>query len=708
MAIFTPSIKINVRVNYEKEQTILKNILDGAFENMDVKKPFVEAFLAYPFDVNLYVRFLLMYPEEQATIVKMGNDFGIYLDDILQNLCTYNGYKFETLVEVNYCRKVDENLLKQIADMTDEEFAFKLLNVNVLEQIANSMLVIGLLKKYSGDIETDSGFESVNDYRRHIVSRLKSIAAKHNYPTNIELPYAYGSINERLVFALGIYQSFFIDKNKISNYSTFPCNNRYFHFESCGEEIVIGSCGISVKKDKSDNSYIWINPSTIKSIDYEKDFIGSTLIIDNNKYKFCQIGNDMKFIVNMIRCLQRDLSWCYVCFYAEARNDANSCFNWATALEKGYFTNPDFDKAKYYYAQAAINGIAEAQYIIANYYNSGNLVRINNECAKYWYLQAKKNGFENIDNILNNPAWINVAEITDEVAFKLLSEDFQLQRGNLILTPGLNTPIVTTNVNNYVPANNYVTPQDVQPINQANNIDNGQVLDESTENNTNTGKSRWRYVIAFAILYCAFNLFTELIGDDSSTVSHNKHTLERRIETNNNQIQVERVVANNQLEVKNLSAAPLDSRADLVSTGKKVVAKTRMVYIYSEPNKNSRFLGETFEAMTFAYLGTYGEWNRIYVPDYGGAYIPVSYTSVLDDNFVIGNGTIKRNTAFQKYANPGPKYAMGNLNAGETVSVLGLMRGSDDNNWVHVKLGSDKTGFVQIHDCEIKFNGSWR
>ena len=73
---------LNVRANihYSKEQAILKNIQDGSFGDFDLRKPFTDAFLAYPFDDNLYKYFL-------------------------ETVCTYNGFRFNTIVEANYCIK---------------------------------------------------------------------------------------------------------------------------------------------------------------------------------------------------------------------------------------------------------------------------------------------------------------------------------------------------------------------------------------------------------------------------------------------------------------------------------------------------------------------------------------------------------------------------------------------------------------------------
>ncbi len=139
-------LNVKAGVNYSKEQAILKNILDGSFGDFDLRKPFVDAFLAYPFDDALYKSYLMAYPEEQLNIVKMSIDFGVSLDKFLEDLCMHNGFRFNTLVEVQYCIKSEEALLKQIIDLTEEEFASNLLAVNNLEQVLNPLLVLGLSK----------------------------------------------------------------------------------------------------------------------------------------------------------------------------------------------------------------------------------------------------------------------------------------------------------------------------------------------------------------------------------------------------------------------------------------------------------------------------------------------------------------------------------------------------------------------------------
>lgn len=695
-------LNVKAGVNYSKEQAILKNILDGSFGDFDLRKPFVDAFLAYPFDDALYKSYLMAYPEEQLNIVKMSIDFGVSLDKFLEDLCMHNGFRFNTLVEVQYCIKSEEALLKQIIDLTEEEFASNLLAVNNLEQVLNPLLVLGLSKKYGENLQVPTGFEAINEYRKYILSRLQTVAAKNSYPTNISLPYAYGNLNENLIFTLGIYQAFFSTKKKLGNYSNFNKNNYYFHFENASEEIILGPCGISVKKKKSDKSYIWINPSEIKTIEFEKNILlGSTLIINDKKYNFSYIGNDMEFVVKMIKFLQRDLEWCFVYYYADAVKDANCCFGWADALEKGYFAAPDTVSAGYYYAQAALNGNVNAQNKIAGYYHSGNLVNVNYECAKYWYTKAKNGGCEQADAILNDSTWLNIPLISDEVAYQNLTHDFQIQRNNTLLVPCLQQTIVTSTANkiseqalieNTMQINNKVTD-----ISTSENVLTN--TEENHDNNVQPKRSRWVYVIGAIVALGAFNLLTDFLGNNDSSENikpHVKHNLERKI---NNNIQVSNNVT---LHETSMPVVTLSPREDLKNTGKKVVAKTRMVYIYAEPNENSRVLGQTYFAQTFAYLGTYGDWQRIYVSDYGGAYIPSKYANVLDENVVIGTATINENTNYQQYASSAPKYTIGNLNKGEICDILGLIEGSNGGLWLHIIRSDGSKGFVNSSKCSPK------
>ncbi len=700
-------LNVKAGVNYSKEQAILKNILDGSFGDFDLRKPFVDAFLAYPFDDALYKSYLMAYPEEQLNIVKMSIDFGVSLDKFLEDLCMHNGFRFNTLVEVQYCIKSEEALLKQIIDLTEEEFASNLLAVNKLEQVLNPLLVLGLSKKYGENLQVPTGFEAINEYRKYILSRLQTVAAKNSYPTNISLPYAYGNLNENLIFILGIYQAFFSTKKKLGNYSSFNKNNYYFHFENASEEIILGPCGISVKKKKSDKSYIWINPSEIKTIEFEKNILlGSTLIINDKKYNFSYIGNDMEFVVKMIKFLQRDLEWCFVYYYADAVKDANCCFGWADALEKGYFAAPDTVSAGYYYAQAALNGNVNAQNKIAGYYHSGNLVNVNYECAKYWYTKAKNGGCEQADAILNDSTWLNIPLISDEVAYQNLTHDFQIQRNNTLLVPCLQQTIVTSTANkiseqalieNTMQINNKVTD-----ISTSENVLTN--TEENHDNNVQPKRSRWVYVIGAIVALGAFNLLTDFLGNNDSSENikpHVKHNLERKI---NNNIQVSNNVT---LHETSMPVVTLSPREDLKNTGKKVVAKSRMVYVFPEPNENSKFIDETYFAKTYGYLGTYGEWCRIYVSDYGGAYIPAKYVSVLDDNFVIGSAVISENTDYQENANPSPKYKKGIINQNEVCDVLGYIDGNDGERWVYIKLKDGNMGFIQRKKCDVKFNTNW-
>lgn len=700
-------LNIQANINYSREQDILKNILEGAFGNLDLREPFVKAFLAYPFDDILYKCYLLTYPEEQTNIVKMGSDFGVSLDKFLEDLCTHNGFRFNTLIEVQYCIKSEEALLKQIADLTEEEFASNLFAVNNLEQVLNPLLVLGLSRKYGEDLQVPTGFEAINEYRKYILSRLQTVAANNSYPTNISLPYVYGNLNENLIFTLGIYQAFFSTKKKLGNYSSFNKNNYYFHFENASEEIILGPCGISVKKKKSDKSYIWINPSEIKTIEFEKNILlGSTLIINDKKYNFSYIGNDMEFVVKMIKFLQLDLEWCFVYYYADAVKDANCCFGWADALEKGYFAAPDIVSAGYYYAQAALNGNVNAQNKIAGYYHSGNLVNVNYECAKYWYTKAKNGGCEQADTILNDSAWLNISLISDEVAYQNLTHDFQIQRNNTLLVPCLQQTIVTSTANKI--SEQVLIENTMQINNKASNISTSENVltntEENHDNNVQPKRSRWVYVIGAIVALGAFNLLTDFLGNNDApenTKPQVKHNLERKI---NNNVQA---TNNVNLHETSMPVVTLSPREDLKNTGKKVVAKSRMVYVFPEPNENSKFIDETYFAKTYGYLGTYGEWCRIYVSDYGGAYIPAKYVSVLDDNFVIGSAVISENTDYQENANPSPKYKKGIINQNEVCDVLGYIDGNDGERWVYIKLKDGNMGFIQRKKCDVKFNTNW-
>ena len=124
-----------------------------------------------------------------------------------------------------------------------------------------------------------------------------------------------------------------------------------------------------------------------------------------------------------------------------------------------------------------------------------------------------------------------------------------------------------------------------------------------------------------------------------------------------------------------------------------------MVYVYAKPDENSRRIGETYFAQTFAYLGSYGEWQRIYVPDYGGAYIQSEYVNVLDDDVVIGVATIEESTNFQKYANSSAKYTMGNLKRGEICDILGLVEGMNGGTWLNIRRSDGSEGFVDGKMC---------
>lgn len=140
-------------------------------------------------------------------------------------------------------------------------------------------------------------------------------------------------------------------------------------------------------------------------------------------------------------------------------------------------------------------------------------------------------------------------------------------------------------------------------------------------------------------------------------------------------------------------------------TGKKVVARSRMVYVTKDPSGNAQHkVDETFYGQTYDHLGesSDGNYYRVYVPDYGGAYIDKKYTKLMDGDAVIGSITVQKNTPLQSRATFRPKYKAGECRGGERYNMLAFIC-NEDGHWYHIKLPNGSKGFIKSEDAQAKY-----
>ena len=161
--------------------------------------------------------------------------------------------------------------------------------------------------------------------------------------------------------------------------------------------------------------------------------------------------------------------------------------------------------------------------------------------------------------------------------------------------------------------------------------------------------------------------------------------------------------------VKKKSPTPLVSGLEpnekLDFTGKKIVAKSRMVYVTKDPSGRAEHkVDETFYGQTYDHLGESndGRFYRVYVPDYGGAYIEKKYAKLMNGESIIGSATVKKNTSLQERPTTRAKYKIGECRNGERYEMLALIN-NEDGLWCHIKLKDGSKGFVSADDAEPSF-----
>ncbi len=312
-------------VDRKKEENILKNILDGSFGKHDLKKPFADALVAYPFDENLYKVYLSIYPEEQEYMVNMADYFGVDLNDFLINKCTLHGFRFLTIAEAEYAKALEQDFINNILKMTNAEFENLIFDEKTLALHSNKWLVNVLKSYYSSDIKVENKYSKINIYRQFMRDFYNKIL-NDNVGLDWTFKFPYAAVGESLELKLGVYSLFFTTIDKLKEDTEFgKCIDKikqikkgkrinwnenietYFSYKSFDTILVVSNKGILTHAlDK------WISFDEINEFSYEKDLMGSTLLVNGkNVGSYVNIGHDMQFVVRMLNDILPELKIVY-------------------------------------------------------------------------------------------------------------------------------------------------------------------------------------------------------------------------------------------------------------------------------------------------------------------------------------------------------------------------------------------------------------
>lgn len=506
-------VKLNIKIDSQKEATILENITNGSLNGYDLNQPFADAFIAYPFDEKLYIAYLMTYPEELNNIKSMSPYFGVDLTDFINNALDVNGYKFKDLETANYVREQENNFIKYFDIAAGVQIANQIFTKDFIYKQGNITLLNLLIRRYNDDNVMNLNNADVHNYKKHMsefYSNMTDVYYINDQERKIVLRYCEGEKYYRIVLYLLLWEIYIKDIVKLNNSSVKYCIHvgtsqlsiederfpqllyskykqetdylfaYYEQFKENKEYIIASSYGIetSVTSNGETNRYsiTWLG---VKDISYEKNFIGSSLKINSEECaEFTHIGDDMNLIVKFLSGLKmRELNLCemQVTLMDIKKTDPNNW--WFLAANYHYDTNNtvvvvDYSKAKFWYKKIVDAGIPGPKY-------------------------------DKAVERLSCPEIINAKDITEEDALMQYSEVIELMQQHTLED--------TTSSENTINQKNSTDNQAVnpEPKNQAENSQNGEQnpATPSDKSESEAGSTALGCLIWIVIGYLIYRFF---------------------------------------------------------------------------------------------------------------------------------------------------------------------------------------------------------
>ena len=117
----------------------------------------------------------------------------------------------------------------------------------------------------------------------------------------------------------------------------------------------------------------------------------------------------------------------------------------------------------------------------------------------------------------------------------------------------------------------------------------------------------------------------------------------------------------------------LGLRESIDFTGNKVVVSVPYTRLYDYPHGNV-VEDKVLKYFSYGHLGTVdgGDWYRVYLSDYGGAYVKASDAHLMNEDMTVGNVVItSSNAKMHSRADWRPKYVVGEFKQGEKYKFMG-------------------------------------
>lgn len=444
-------------VDQKKADAILKNLYEGNFDKSNAKKPLIDAFIAYPFNEDIYTSYLTLYPEDEDGVTQMADFFKVDISNFLSANKLINGYTFLSLIDAINVRDYESKIFDEIKDVISEEYLRNIYDKDYLKYYGSQNLLDSMIYLYKETIPnhfTDN--TDIQNYSHEMVELFNSVPTDYFDDELLNIHAPTEELKQKLLLKLSIFKSFLL-KKRINEPIFF--GNAFLEQDKSGIEKLKKNLKSNIGNDKYPDIYIaYINDQdeilcytsiglianetiifdfTPENINFNKDFFGSTVKINDVKTSYV-LGKNMNYLVKMIRCLLPEVRLCIARDLAEKYFDMlgtqkNTAFwAWGSTLYFGINGMPvDKQRGVQFICRAALTGNLLAQNKIGEFYYHGENVEKDYAAAKFWLQLSSK---QNEDNkiLLENSELLDIVSLEQDAAISKLKSDFNLNIDNSV------------------------------------------------------------------------------------------------------------------------------------------------------------------------------------------------------------------------------------------------------------------------------------
>lgn len=438
-------------IDQKKAGAILKNLYEGNFDKSSAKKPLIEAFIAYPFDEDIYVSYLTLYPEDEYGVTQMADFFKVDISNFLNTNKSINGYNFHSLIDAINVRDYESKIFNEIKDVISEEYLRNIYDKDYLKYYGSQNLLDSMIYLYKENIPNHFVDNSdIQNYSHEMVEFFNSVPTDHFNSELLNICAPTEDLKQKLLLKLSIFKSFLLKKGinepiffgndflaqdesgikKLKkNLKSYIGNNKYpdiyiAYINDQDEMLCYTSIGLITHKTITFDF-------SAENISFNKDLFGSTVKINDIKTSYV-LGKNMNYLVKMIRCLLPEVRLCITKNLAEKYFDMlgsqkNIAFwAWGSTLYFGINGMPvDKQHGVQFICKAALYGNVLAQNKVGEFYYHGEHVEKDYETAKFW-LELSSQQNDDSKNLLQNPEFLNINALDQDAAISKLKSDFNL------------------------------------------------------------------------------------------------------------------------------------------------------------------------------------------------------------------------------------------------------------------------------------------